>query len=519
MTRRALLAIAAVCVCAQLARAQDLRDRFNVKLFLTGLYLAEQGAGPPDTNEATSGISLGYFELRTILDARRLPGAFELHVDARARITPDDWNTANPDKGYVDGSQTIARGYFGGREYEVKQAYVRRRGARVDFALGRQYVAEADALKLDGARVWARFGKHWDVSGFAGAYPNPFSRSVTTDYYNGFAFAGGADSSYTYDKIWGAFSIVGAYLGGNDDGGPLPPTFATMNGTPAPARTETPRAYLTWQNFVRIVSWLDVYSDFVVDVAGAAGAQLTRADVLASARAGRFLTLRAGYDHLSSIAIEMYLTSLIANRAQFVANTIENNLIIARTARDEGRLQLDFTFATTSIYAEGRVRHRGLAQLEDPQFANNPQFPSLAFDATVGARDRGRLAGLRLGMWLSYLADYRGRSIIWDLDVGRSFWDEKLSIDIAFLYSRTRDAGAGLTCNPNQIALLSGVALNNNCWGARDGAEYEFGLTVSGSPWKKWLGLLDYRVVIDDAGTNRPNLLTHLLLLRIEARY
>jgi len=246
-----------------------------------------------------------------------------------------------------------------------------------------------------------------------------------------------------------------------------------------------------------------------------------------TARAGRFMTVRAGYDHLSSLAIEMYLTSLLNNRAQFIANTIENNLIVERTGRDEGRLQIDFTFGKTSVYAEGRVRSRSLVGAgEDPQFVNNAQFPSLAFDGTVGARDRGSLAGLRLGTWLTYLADYRGRSIIWNLDFGRSFWDEKLSVDIAFLYARTRDAGAGVPASsstgPGALCTpgipFTGSALWNSCWGTRDGAEYELGLTVSGSPWKRWLGLFDYRLVIDDAGAT-PNILTHLLLMRIEARY
>ena len=53
-------------------------------------------------------------------------------------------------------------------------------------------------------RLWWRMSKHWDCSLYAGAYPDPYSRSLTSDYAGGFAFAGGVDVSYTYDKIWGA---------------------------------------------------------------------------------------------------------------------------------------------------------------------------------------------------------------------------------------------------------------------------------------------------------------------------
>src|SRR5581483_5533537 len=510
---------------ATTARAQDLKDRFNIKLTLTGMYLTEQqAAAKPELNEASGGLSLGWVDLRTVMDARRLPGQFELHLDGRVRITPDEFST---DKATAGATQILSRGYFGGREYEVRQAYARRRGERVDFALGRMIVNEADALKIDGARLWVRFGKHWDVSAFGGSYPNPYSRSIFTDY-NGFTFAGGADTSYTYDKIWGSVSAVGAYLGGLDDGGPFDP--ANPNGKPS---AETPRVFFTWTDFVRLASWLDFFSGLVVDATGAAGAQLTRADLTATGRLGKHLTLRIGYDHLSSLAIEMYLISLISNnvlgsfalnRAQYVPTTmIENNLIISRTARDQGRLAADVTFGKLSIFAEGRIRHRSLANPgEDPQF-NGAPTPTLALDGTIGLRDRGSLAGIRAGTWISYIADYRANSIIFDLDIGRSFWDEKLSIDAAFLYARTKDAGAGPppgqplcmtpTANPFSNAFYLGT-----CTGTRDGAEYELGFTVSGSPWKKWLGLLDYRLVVDETG-GKPDILTHMLLMRIEARF
>ena len=61
-----------------------------------------------------------------------------------------DFSTAKASLGQ---GQVTARGYLGGREYELREATLVRRGERVDFGLGRQYVAEADQLKLDGARL------------------------------------------------------------------------------------------------------------------------------------------------------------------------------------------------------------------------------------------------------------------------------------------------------------------------------------------------------------------------------
>jgi hypothetical protein len=502
-----------ILVCAPAtANAQDLKDRFNLKLSLTGFYSTEQqDASAPELRNAAP-FSLGYGELRAALDARRLPGKFELHLDARVRIS-GEFSTDAASQG---ANQIVARGYLGGREYQLNPTWVRRRGDRVDFAFGRLVVAESDALRIDGARLWWRMAKHWDASAFAGAYPDPFSRSLLTDYTAGFAFAGGADASYTYDRVWGSFSVVGSYLGGNDDGGPFNPASPTGN-----PQTETPRAYFTWTSFERFTSWLDVYHDLVVDFVGAAGAQLTRLDLFATARAGRFVTIRLGYDHLSALAIEMWLTRLLASRPDFaLTQTIENNLTVQRTARDEGRAQVDVTIAKVSIFGEGRIRRRAIVDLkDDPQFENAGQqvAPDLAFDTTLGVRDRGSLAGVRIGAWYTYLGDYRARSHVAALELGRSFLDELLTADVSFLYASTRDAGAGAgaPCNP---ALPTFNALGA-CFGSRDGDEYELGITLTANPWKRWFGLVDYRMVIDTANNGPAKALTtHMLLLRLEVR-
>src|SRR5256885_2197898 len=80
-----------------------------------------------------------------------------------------------------------------------------------------------------------------------GGSPNPFSRSFADDYNRGQpAFAFGAAAAYAYPRIWGSFSAVGTWLGGPDDGGPL------AAKAPDPNRTETPRVYLTWTNYLRV---------------------------------------------------------------------------------------------------------------------------------------------------------------------------------------------------------------------------------------------------------------------------
>ena len=152
-------------------------------------------------------------------------------------------------------------------------------------------------------------------------------------------------------------------------------------------------------------------------------------------------------------------------------------------------------------------------------------------------RDRGSLAGVRLGLWGMYLNDYRSRSLLFGLDFGRSFLDERLSFDLSFVYAGTNDTSANnpatTPCSAGTVGTVASV--NQGCYGTRAGAQYETGLTVAGAPSSHWFAFLDYRLVADTSGGQivaaqpmaspplaalpQPTILTHVLLLRIEARY
>lgn len=504
---RACLALVATLLAAP-AAAQDLRDQFNLRLSLSGMYLTEtEHAATPQEAQA-SPFQLAYGDLRAVIDARRIGRRLDLHLDGRVRAT----GSFDTDQAQTGADQVTARGYAGGPEYELREAWAKLREARYDIGLGRQYVLEADALKIDGVRLWWRFASHWDASVFGGGYPNPYSRSLTTDYPGNVpAFAGGAHVGYGYDRAWGSLAVVASYLGGNDDGGPFDPN----NPAGSPMR-ETPRTYLAWRGFEAIAPWLDTFHDLVLDVTGAAGVQLTRLDVQLRAHAGWF-QLRAGYDYLSSLAIEMYVTRLLASRALYPGGSIENNLTAQRTAHQQGFLGADVTFEKLTVFGEGRVRNRSIVQpRDDPQFtdASGVQIaPSLSWEATLGARDRGSLAGLRLGLWGTYLSAFRAKSYIAALEVGRSFFADRLSLDARAVYSHTVDGQAGATCDPSsaQSALAT-------CFGDRTGNEYEAGLNAGVAAGDHWYLFADYRLLVDTT-QGAAAIFTHVVLLRIEARY
>jgi hypothetical protein len=144
-----------------------------------------------------------------------------------------------------------------------------------------------------------------------------------------------------------------------------------------------------------------------------------------------------------------------------------------------------------------------------------------------------------MGLWGEYIADYRSKSFILGLEFGRSFLDERLSIDLGFLYADTRDMTSNNPTTPVPTCPtgvpLNAATVNQGCYGLRSGAEYEMGLTVTGAFSSHWFMMLDYRLVADTSGgiiapgnpaamppvppLAQPNVLTHVLLLRLEARY
>lgn len=483
-------------------------EPFHLRLSLTGLYAREDQSPGDGALAQSSPFQLAYGDLRAVMDAN-LPARFELHFDGRVRLT-GSFSTA---AATVGGEQVTARGYLGGREYELRGAFVRRRGAAVDSAMGRLVIDEADALRIDGARLWWRFAPHWEASLYGGAMPDPFSRSLPDDYQPGqLALAGGASLSYGYDRIWGALSASAMWLGGLDAGGPFDPRQPA--GVPA---TEGARAVATWTGFTRPAPWLDLFHGVVFDFGGPARVQLRRLDALATLRLGGHLTARLGYDHLSSFAIEMFLTRLLAARADFLVGTVENHLTVERTARDEGSLSLEAAFDRFSLQGEGRLRRRALADSgADPQFvdAGGRQIaPALSYEGTVGVRDRGTFAGMRANAYYTYLADDRGRSHIAGLGFGRGLLDDRISLEGQLLWALTRDANSGTVCDPSQppeIRLLT-------CYGTRNGNEYELGATITGSPSDHLLVFADYRLVVDATEGSRA-ILTHVALLRIELR-
>ncbi len=591
---RGKLLFAALLLCAP--SLVEARPLYRGKVSLTGFYYTENDGVDPTQNidkRIATNSNLGLVDLRaTVLASRLWKERLDFKLDFRLRVTGsldferkfDANTTLFGDQFYKTPLGTSARGYLGGREYDLREAYVTFRPVPTwHLHVGRMYIAETDAIKVDGAKVGHDFGQHWYGSAFVGGYPNPYSRSLLTDYVapcgNGvagtrsdtpsliaaaltptadelrtqqcqqdsgrFGLVGGAGARYNYDVLWGTVGAAASFFFGPGDGGPVAPNLSAAlpaNDLPiqqnlvAPLDTlDAPRVFVSWFNSWRPHERVDLMSDLVVDLYGSAGPQLTRAVILSTIRALQDdrLTVRLGYSHMSSLAINMYLTRLLYNRsagtslAAIGASAVENNLTVLRTGRDEGRVTLDSRFfRRLGGFVEGRVRARSLINGESvpdvySQTTYTKNTSNLAGDVSVGLRDTGSVFGVRASLVYSLIFDYRAQNHVISFDVGRDFWKDRITASLGYTAAITKDKLAG-----NDLAFCSSADPFAGCFGKRSGLTHEANVQVSANPWRTLFFLLDYRLIAMSSDDRKdlptkevPTVITHAILFRSEFRW
>ena len=574
----------------------EARPLYRGKVSITGFYYTEDDGVDPTQNidkRIATNSNLGLIDLRaTVLASRLWNERLDFKLDFRLRVTGsldferkyDPNTTLFGDQFYKTPLGTSARGYLGGREYDLREAYATFRPVSTwHIQVGRMYIPETDAIKIDGAKVAHDFGSHWYGSAFFGGYPNPYSRSLLTDYVapcgNGvagtrndtptliaaaltptadelktqqcqqdggrFGLVGGAGARYNYDVLWGSVGAAASFFFGPGDGGPVMPNLSASSpsdGAPiqqnlvAPSDSpDAPRVFLSWFNSWRPHERVDLMSDLVVDLYGSAGPQLTRAVVMSSIRAlsDDRLTVRLGYSHMSSLAINMYLARLVYNRsagttlAAIGASSVENNLTVLRTGRDEGRVTLDSRFfRRLGGFVEGRVRARSLINGESvPDVYSQKNYTkntsNLAGDVSLGLRDAGTLFGVRASLIYSLIFDYRAQNHVVSFDVGRDFWKDRITASVGYTAAITKDQLAG-----NDAAFCTSADPFSGCFGKRSGITHEANVQVSANPWRTLFFLLDYRLIAMSSDDRKdlptkevPTVITHAILFRSEFRW
>lgn len=586
------LAAVGAAVCALLltpaAHGQS-KGVYTGKVALTGFFYTEDD-GLNIKNDDTlipqriaTASQLGFGELRATVDARRIAKErIDFRLDVRLRFTGNfDFESKFTDefitkRDAFNNFGLSSRGYLGGPEYDLREAYVNVRFSEsMGLQLGRMFVSEADNIKLDALRLWRRFGPHWTGTAFAGGNPNPYSRSLLSDYAppcgNGVAgdlnnpatsgpcivpglqlgVGAGVGARYSYDRLWGSLALVGSFFAGEGDGGkvvadgnatpvinmPAPP-LSQGNLQPASGALDAPRVFLAWLNSWRPAERFDLFSDLVVDAYGSAGPQLTRLVLLGTVRLVRDdrLTMRIGASYLSSLAVNMYLNRLVYNRlsggtlSASGLSFVENNLTILRTGRAEGRVTLDARLVRRlGGFVEGRFRFRSLINgSSDADVYGNKDIygkfaQNIAGDGTIGLRDTGSLAGLRGSLSYSFIGDYRSTNHVINFDLGRDFWHERIGVTLNYLAAITKDRGPIVGATDEACLVTEPF---NACYGRRSGMTHEIGLLATLNPWRTLYVVADYRLIalITDrqpggAVETFPTVISHAILGRVEFRW
>jgi hypothetical protein len=558
---------------------------FSGRVAVTGFFYTESDGVKADddpTRKFATTNMMAFGDVRLTMNALRMAkGRIDFRFDGRVRLTGDydferkfstDPKVTDPVENQLGLPLGISsRGYLGGREYDLRElSLLIRATERFHIQIGRMFVTEADNLKLDGLRFIRLFGQHWNGSLFGGLYSNPYSRSVLSDYATpcgqgvsgspttqattpcdsgGFAFgvAAGLGAKYAYDRLWGNFGVTGSFFFGPGDGGTvasdptavIPANGGTVNNLLAPdGSLDKPRVFVSWMNSWRPAERVDLLSDIVIDLYGSAGPQPTRAVLLSTIRLIRDdrLTLRLGYSHMSSMAINMYVSRLLYNRlsgttlAQQGVSAVENNLTVLRTGRDEGRVTLDSRiYRKLGAFIEGRIRDRFLINgasnpsvYQDPTvYGNNTQ--NLAGDVSGGLRDTGSLKGIRGSLTYTGIFDFRATNHVINFDIGRDFANDRFGFTVAYALAITKDkTPAGV-----MAGMCNAQDPFSSCFGFRSGMTHEAGLTLTASPVRALFFLLDYRFIalvtnLENVGgtqTNFPTVLSHAILFRTEYRW
>ncbi len=463
---------------------------YKGRLMASGTYYGESSNAAVDPlantgDDPASDQALLYTDLRGRIEAAHIQGGkWDAAGDFRIR--------------YADGADA-SRGWLGGSESDLREAFILRRGGKTDVSIGRLVVRDVDATTIDGLRVTHRRSPGFELGAFAGVYPNPFSRDVATDYPEGRALGdlplgAGAWAGYRSPRAHGAIGAAVLLPRDPDDVDPEPT-----------------RAFLTANGYFRVRPGFDVYHYGVVDVAGRGGVQLLNGQLGVRWRKSPELLLEAAVSHLSTYAIELYVRDYLENPdAAPMPMRIQNNLFVARMASDEGRGGATYTLRQAKVDVFGQVRYRRRATIASDELPMEIAAlpPDTQIDVSGGARKRDAFLKTTVTANLIYITgDWTST---WALTgrLSRGFRDDRVAAELDVSYLKYDDA-CPATGDPA-------------CMGTATGSSTEFGGNLVWRRDRHWMFLGDYHYSTNAATTepvpgtttDEPTITGHSLFVR-----
>ena len=276
-------------------------------------------------DEASSDSRL-FTDLRLQTDFRHISGGrWDARVDGRIRFV-NSGGTVDEAGATMTGAPTtnIQSGLLGTNEYDLRELWLIRNGERTDVTIGRQYITDLAALKVDGLRIDYASSPQLTYLGFAGLLPFRGSRSITTDYVDlknpsdgtpagQFIGTGGFGAAYRTSTAYGAFGGV----------------------TEVPLQAEQPRVFGTANGYWRVNPKIDIYHYALIDLVSSYGAQLTNLTGGLNYKPTQRLRMTASYNRVDTETLNIQAGAYLDTPA--TNPVVQNETFIARLATTEAR--------------------------------------------------------------------------------------------------------------------------------------------------------------------------------------
>ena len=435
-------------------KKQDAKDETIVQgsLTLTNFLFTEVGGNSVQNPALIANYSPAlrlFTDLRAQLDVKKIGGSsWDLRTDARVRVSPGcNFQSIFARPALNDQLKCKTQsGTLGGNEYDIRELFAKRTGEKTDLYLGRQFVTELAATKLDGLKFNYHVNKRWDLLGFAGLNPSRISRSILADYPSQVDADGnqggpvlpitaGLGGSYRLPNIYGSMGVVGIV--------PLAEDRENQG------INENPRIFLTDNGYWRPSSNLDVYHYAVIDLQSAAGFGITNLSLGANYRPVPGFTVNAAINRVDTESLNSIVQTQTLDVDVSALAIPYNYQRVLRIASDSARVSLSMALAQQrfELSTSAQIRQREQAELLIVDNMSLPQVIPAARNAEfqVSFVDRRSIAGLRLGGNVSAIIPLgkdtpnRSTAQIARLMLSRMFMDERAQLDFDLSFVNSSD--------------------------------------------------------------------------------
>lgn len=388
-----------------------------------GVNLPVPPVQTPNTNQAPQleKSQRVFTDLRAQLSAQHIGGSsWYFRGDLRGRFTPGACDASDPARDPTDPTGGIApaardactrfqSGTFGGNELELRELHLSTRGDKTEIYLGRQWVLDLAAHRLDGLQLRYKSSPRVTYIAFGGLHPQKISRDIRQDYPEKFntdfdptdmmsaprtdgrvmPVTGGGGLAYRFEKLYGALGgvLVHSLAEEADD-------FGGNN------QLEEPRLFLTANGYFRQSASLDIYHYAVLDVLGSAAPGITNLTLGINYRPSPRLRTYLQINRVDTETLTAVTQDKLENpQPTDMVDGIQNNIEVLRIAADQARVGLSGSFsmrryeASTSV----AVRRRPEVTLTSPDGGATLLLPAAQdVDVTLRFVDRRSFGGFRL---------------------------------------------------------------------------------------------------------------------------